>query len=96
MREWPHKVLSWDKLLIQRFCVQDAEWQRYRRAMKGESTEKKLDMLEQWRLLEENDNREIVGRAHIGMRCQCQIDNYINALKRGGQLNMDLTIKRER
>lgn len=65
------------------FCIKDPDWQKVRRAMKGQTTEQKLEMLQDWY------------RYNGATRCtRVQIVNYLNALKRGGQINMNWEIAR--
>jgi len=52
---------------------QDEDWQTFRKSLKGISTEKKFEKLQEWLNLQENSNK-----------AQIQVTNYINALKRGG------------
>jgi hypothetical protein len=89
---WPYLVVGTTGSEIRQFCVMDTNergWQKYRASMKGESTSKKLDMLLTWRV------RHLIGAGLILPRdVQVQIDNYINALKRGGLLNEDLKVQR--
>lgn len=59
---------------IQR-AVRDPQWQEFRKSLKGLSTEEKLNKLRSWLL------------RHPGSKkAQIQVQNYKNALKRGGQL----------
>lgn len=88
MERWPYTIEYWSPEQIQKMCVQAPAWQILRKAMKGVPTRKKLDMLAAWRYEHTHDGQ-------TDIQARCQIDNYINALKRGGQLHMDLTIKRE-
>lgn len=88
MDKWPYELQSWSAEQIQQFCVENEAWQMHRRRMKGKPTSDKLRMLDWWR------SQHAAGDNTLLPVHQCQIDNYINALKRGGQLNMDLTIKR--
>lgn len=88
MNNWPHEVKGYSPEDVQHYCVQDQEWQEFRLSLKGLPTESKLIRLDARRheLLAANGNLE---RNH-----QVQIDNYINALKRGGQLGMDLRVRK--
>ena len=64
------------------------EWQQFRVSMKGLSTKEKLFMLEQWLL----DSRADVGvPAYYD---EVRVNNYIGALKRGGQLDNELNVRR--
>lgn len=64
-------------------AVAEDEWQKFRVNLKGESTKTKLCKLADW-LVEH-------GYSH---KSKVQVTNYINALKRGGQLFIDMRIKR--
>jgi hypothetical protein len=88
MDKWPHQV-NHTPTSETLEAVRDPEWQRIRLIMKGKPTSEKLEMLNAWRIV---NFCEVMG---LHRQTQLQIDNYINALKRGGQLNDDLTIKRE-
>ena len=55
-------------------AVKDPDWQRFRVSLKGKTTEQKLRELERWLEL------------HPGRDAEIRVTNYINALKRGGQL----------
>lgn len=58
-------------------AVDDEDWQKFRLSMKGQSTERKLNMLEEYY------------NAHVGEdedNVTIRVDNYIKALCRGGQL----------
>lgn len=81
MKAWERKLTVWNiKYILE--CVNDDIWQAFRRSMKGVSTETKLDMLEDYvRTHEANGTYNDVEK--------CRVDNYINALKRGGQLTID-------
>jgi hypothetical protein len=72
MDKWEQQITRTTIGEIQLYCVEDESWQSFRKSLKGISTEKKLDKLFWWR----NWNR----------RSQVQVDNYLNALLRGGQL----------
>lgn len=74
--KWPFQVLPYTSSEVTLFCVQDEKWQKFRKTLKGTPTFKKLEYLSIYR-------PEKPTRRH-----QVQIDNYINALRRGGQLNL--------
>lgn len=87
---WPFAFRIWDQAFVQE-CVYKLEdhedWQLFRYSLKGLTTYQKLTML--W----------IYGISHTlpdGSGCdvvaQCRIDNYIGALKRGGQLGSKLEV----
>ena len=56
-------------------CVRDVTWQRRRERLKGLTTRQKLLQLETYRMAYPDDYEVTV-----------QIDNYLNALRRAGQL----------
>lgn len=89
MKHWPHAVGSYGQQEILA-SVDDTEWQKFRLSLKGVPTEKKLDLLG-YRYGEVVNN--ITDPTKL-RRSHCQIDNYINALKRGGQLDMELNVQR--
>lgn len=55
-------------------AIKDAKWQAFRKSLKGLPTAEKLRKLKQWQ------------RQNPGKKSAIQVTNYINALKRGGQL----------
>jgi hypothetical protein len=57
-------------------AVADDDWQSYRLYLKGLSTEDKLDKLCAW-LVKKN----------FSHRAKIQVQNYVNALKRAGQVH---------
>lgn len=92
MNKWPHEVQHYSPGEVMICCVQDGFWQRFRLSMKGRATSEKLDMLAEWREMHmyiNPDKSRTLPRRH-----QVQIDNYINALKRGGQLSMELEVRK--
>lgn len=56
-------------------AIKSKKWQKYRLNLKGKTTKEKLKMLDRW--LEQNNNSK---------NSKIQVENYINALKRGGQI----------
>jgi hypothetical protein len=58
-------------------AIADPKWQEFRLSLKGQSTRKKLDRLKDW-------VREEPAVEHP-TRC-IQVQNYLNALSRGGQI----------
>ncbi len=85
---WEFDVGSYTVEQVKLYCVQDAEWQRFRLSLKGVSTVGKLAKLRMRRaqfLTEDGTQLE---------KYRIQIDNYINALKRGGQLDINCNIVR--
>ena len=79
---------------VRLFCVLDANWQEFRLSLKGLSTYEKLANLEHWRMRHAEQSTTQSGVEKLPRRVQVQIDNYINALKRGGQLNMECKVVR--
>jgi len=87
VKQWTGDVPgSYSKEEVQEYCVLCYEWQCFRaNVLKGCSTERKLEWLKEW-----YDTK--VDR--WPRRTRVQVDNYLNALKRGGQLSMDLVVQR--
>lgn len=79
---WAYDITHVSKEEIFRYCVQDDAWQEFRLSMKGTPTTVKLDMLESWKEAHRRNDK-------VPRRVQVQVDNYINALKRGGQLTLN-------
>lgn len=85
---------SWPPDLVQKYCVQDEEWQGIRLSMKGVPTHEKLAILKEYY---ERKGCFLVDRVVRGMtheRYLCQVDNYLGALRRGGQLDMGNMIRK--
>ena len=55
-------------------AIKDAAWQKFRNSLHGLSTEAKMQKLAAWK------------SAHPGRKGVVQVENYKNALRRGGQL----------
>lgn len=89
--KWPFQVMPYTTSEVTEFCVRDQEWQKFRLTLKGVPTFKKLEMLNMRRDANIKANSHKL-EVYVDRRHQVQIDNYINALKRGGQLNMDLEV----
>ena len=88
---WMYNVSPTTREEIDAYCVRDVKgrgWQAFRRSLKGLPTKEKMIRLKQWH------NRWCVRSPGISSAIQLsppvdvrvQIDNYINALLRGGQL----------
>jgi hypothetical protein len=84
MKIWPHEVKSYTAHDVQVHCVQNAEWQRFRISLKGLSTEEKLDRLEDWRAEHMDQKGEPPYERFLQEPARIQIDNYLQALHRGG------------
>lgn len=93
MDRWPYQVDAYTSLEVQQFCVFDESWQKFRLSLKGLPTEHKLNRLHEYREGIMLYNSAHMGEAYLPRRHQVQIDNYINALKRGGQLDMNLEVR---
>lgn len=93
--KWVYDIETYSPTEVKVFCVQDHEWQGFRLSLKGVTTQKKLSMLYARRAgLRRGSIKCNVGLCDTaaGKMCrrhQVQIDNYLNALKRGGQLGMN-------
>lgn len=84
MNKWPHPVKGMTRCEIMT-AIKYQPWQDLRLILKGKTTALKLTMLHNWMLAERrsgNQSRDI----------QVCVDNYLNALKRGGQLNSNLEV----
>jgi hypothetical protein len=80
------KMLAGDYHITQdeiRKYVADEEWQIFRKLLKGYATNVKLNRLQSWLGVHQYTTASIV-----------QVVNYINALKRGGQLSKEGKIQR--
>lgn len=86
MKQWPFQVITYTPALVQKYCVENASWQEFRQSLKGLSTEVKLDKLKEY-FERDHSNADYAAT-------MVQVSNYINALKRGGQLDMDLRVQR--
>lgn len=80
LKQWPEHIGGYSREEVEQYCVRDKDWQHFRKSLKGFPTGEKLYELKQW--LESKTNRH-------PRRTRVQVDNYLNALKRGGQLDMD-------
>lgn len=87
MDRWPYPVpsLSMPEILD---AVQDEDWQKFRLTLKGLSTRDKLTCLEIRLFL----HRIMTLPQEEIRKNEIRVANYINALKRGGQLNGNLEI----
>ena len=85
MRIWPLQIQYWPKDEIA-LAVDNNDWQEFRKSLKGLPTELKLSKLYWYR--HEEGRGDDTGVVH------CRVDNYLNALKRGGQLNHSNEVQR--
>ena len=81
MEQWPYEVtaLQFEEIME---AVKDDCWQEFRLSLKGLSTTEKLKRLEGYLLKVELASKD----GNTPRVEQVRIDNYINALLRGGQL----------
>lgn len=96
MKIWPHLVKSYTTDEVYHYAVKNQEWQMFRLTLKGLSTEDKLTKLDEFRtskLVAESeplilDDISIQrGQTHtftLARLWEVPIDNYIQALHRGG------------
>jgi hypothetical protein len=84
---WEHDIKHLTTEQI-RFAVRCSTWQDFRLGMKGVDTKTKLFMLESWLIMGSTCNH------CTGEIRQHQVDNYLNALKRGGQLDLEGNVVR--
>jgi hypothetical protein len=82
--KWPHEVKTYTRSEVTG-AIFYADWQDFRLSLKGVETVRKLKLLDARRTSLINSGLWTRDR-------EIQIDNYINALKRGGQLNMNLEV----
>lgn len=66
-------------------AVDDEEWQKFRLSMKGETTERKLQMLKYYYQGYYHDALSTFDKEAENINIR--VDNYIKALCRGGQLH---------
>jgi len=85
--KWQFTVLPYTSSEVRDYCTNDKEWQKFRLTLKGVPTFKKLEMLRIRRASYVSMSQLLPDR-----RTQVQCDNYVNSLKRGGQLNMKLEV----
>lgn len=84
MNKWPYRVSSLTRSEITEYVI-DPEWQTFRKSLKGKSTTDKLCKLANWRA-------DHLHNGKLDRGNEVRIDNYINALLRGGQLNSELKV----
>lgn len=94
MRTWEHKLQVWNIHQIWE-AVKDVSWQEFRVSLKGTSTEEKLTRLDNY--LQFACKRNCCTVDELSQREwkeKCRVDNYINAIKRGGQLTIEGRVQR--
>lgn len=79
MLEWPEEIGTLGTDEIKP-AISCPVWQRFRLSLKGLATEEKLERLAQWPIRDRAD--------------QVRVWNYLNALKRGGQLDLQGRVQR--
>lgn len=91
LMKWPMAVRSWPISYVLE-VVKDDEWQQMRLSLKGESTARKLWLLYGYR--ERREGELALEHADDNVKLEwerkalhCRVDNYLGALRRGGQLN---------
>jgi hypothetical protein len=81
MQKWPHVLGSHSRELID-VAVMNKTWQQLRVSLKGIPTTEKLKALDEYLKTSTHPLKHV------------QVDNYINALKRGGQLSVHCEVQR--
>lgn len=66
-------------------------WQSFRMSMKGQPTTLKLDRLKMWIRFPESINDDLCCNVQ---RRNKQVQNYLNALARGGQIGPNSTVNK--
>ncbi len=87
MQRWEHDVTHLTRAEIMG-AIKCSTWQDFRLWLKGKPTIVKLQDLDKWLQFDVECNH--CDRATR----QIQVDNYINALKRGGQLDLEGNVVR--
>jgi hypothetical protein len=103
MYEWPrsYKVQAgYNPAEVQIICVRHAEWQKVRLSMKGKYTHEKLRICKDWW---DMNNKHADALEELGKKAEAQnlrydtevqVGNYLGALRRGGQLDMNNQVRR--
>lgn len=100
--QWQNKVTHWAREFVLN-AVYDAEdaiqWQIFRAALKGLTTQQKLFCLDVYladaRQVYESEIIYVDKHSEVTFQWQlerCRIDNYIGALRRGGQLDAQFRV----
>ena len=95
MKKWKYGLLHCQKDKLFRRAINDEGWQRFRESLKGNSTELKLARLASYAFshLERTPDQGLYS-SQVPVERAIQVSNYLNALKRGGQLNIKLEVVR--
>ena len=75
----------------QKYCVQSADWQVIRLSMKDKNTTVKLQILLNWW-----ETNTLVNDGVTPLSTKLQVWNYLGALRRGGQLDVNNMIRKVR
>lgn len=94
MKYWPYEVGSYTKHEVRVYAVENPEWQKFRLSLKGISTEVKLDSLAALRtkMLQTDNESELPDV--LERTWQVCIDNYLQALHRGGLVRPTTMLQR--
>ena len=95
MKKWTYGLLSAPRDAI-KTAVDDPDWQRFRESLRGTSTEFKLLRLESYAFGQLGGGAPELGlySSRVDIYRAIRVSNYLNALKRGGQLNIKLEVVR--
>jgi hypothetical protein len=72
-------------------AVRDPEWQKFRKSLKGMDTASKLNNLRDWYNDRPHTHEPSGTERHTCKPC-VQLDNYLKALARGGQIHAGINI----
>lgn len=94
--QWPWNEnisAGYDPADVHKHCVENAEWQKIRLSMKGKPTHEKLAILINW-WTQQRDTARIENNQDLWWATEVQVGNYLEALRRGGQLNDNNQIRK--
>jgi hypothetical protein len=94
MKEWPYTVEYHSRKEIQ-VLTKDVNWQVFRKSLIGMPTTQKLEHLLR-RLDAKREFNAVTGQTQFKHEEKVRVDNYLNALLRGGQLNVRYQVVKER
>lgn len=92
--QWHHKIQHWAREFVLNavYDVEDAlQWQIFRAGLKGLTTQQKLFCLDLYRTYAEQAFNNSGDTAQWQIE-RCRVDNYIGALRRGGQLDANFRV----